>query len=145
VAQRWPGIMTLAVSLLTLASMASAQNDQPPSKPTWDQVADDTIGCIHEEWTQKIWEAWDGPQYRDLPYSTALTKLLSITDEGECKIFPEGQWVLIDHARVDPLEGFGPDPAVERSTVVSRLLRVLTGRIRSLSMSAYQPLLQFCS
>jgi hypothetical protein len=110
VAPRWPNIISVAVCCFMVASAAFAQNDLPSSKPTstWEQLADDTFGCIHEEWTQKIWQAWDGPEYRDLPYSEALTKLLATTDEGECKIFHEGQWVLIDHARVDLFDGFGP-------------------------------------
>jgi hypothetical protein len=104
----WPCITIVAASFLTLAPVASAQNDLPPLKSTWVRLVDETFGCIHEEWTKTIWLAWDGPQYRDLPYSTALKKLLATTDQGECNIFHEGQWVLADYARVDLLEGFGP-------------------------------------
>jgi hypothetical protein len=73
----WPCITIVAASFLTLAPVASAQNDLPPLKSTWVRLVDETFGCIHEEWTKTIWLAWDGPQYRDLPYSTALKKLLA--------------------------------------------------------------------
>jgi hypothetical protein len=102
-----PAITAVTVIILIpLASAAYAQNDQPPLKPTWEPLVQETFGCIHEDWTEAIWQTLARPQYRDLPFSMALT--IASTDEGECKIFPEGQRVLIDNARIDLLEGFGP-------------------------------------
>jgi hypothetical protein len=103
-----PFAWLFALVLLVPATKALASSDLPPLRPTWEPLAEDTFGCLQEASTKSIWQSRADQRRYEAPSPKELQLLVIAAEPGECTVFRRGEKVLIDNARIDLTDGFGP-------------------------------------